>query len=121
MASFTRPPAKKRRIVAVPASTKRTSLGAGTSTQAASAQPVSATITNTTPVSETSDPLEPPLDDLDVVRDVPPEDLDDGMEQFDNGVVQQAVLVALDEMKHTHNVIVSSDELKNARDVLTKV
>jgi hypothetical protein len=117
MGPFMRPAGKKRRIATAPISSKRPS----PTTAGTSAQVTTPPVTNETTPTEQSDVTEPPLDDLDVVRDVPLEELEDGMEQFDNGTAQQAVLTALDEMKLNYGIAVPADELKDARDVLTKV
>lgn len=116
MAPFTRASPKKRRIAAQSSATKRPVQGTSASAQVSDSHQHTATST----ASDDPNLPEPELDDLDVVLDLP-EDLDEGMELHDNGAVQQAVVVALDEMKRRYGVVVPPEDLRDARDVLTKV
>ncbi|CAE6424423.1 unnamed protein product [Rhizoctonia solani] len=112
MAVFTRPASKKRKIA---------------KSRALAKQPGPSNLTSATGInsaSSLSDPtnsedleLEQPLDELDAILDIPDEFADEGMELHDAGVVQKAVLTAMNEMRVQFGVEVDDEEFSEARSI----
>ncbi|KAL5633080.1 hypothetical protein ACGC1H_003542 [Rhizoctonia solani] len=110
MSVFTRPASKKRKIAKSRALAKQSAPGNPS---------LSTESTTTHPADEFES--EQPLDELDAVLDILDDQIDEGMELYDAGVIQKAVQDAISKMQSLFGLEIMSDKLKDSRSILPKI